>query len=105
MDVSHRGGPAGFVGATTRAGATVLTVPDYDGNYFFNTLGNLELNPRAGVLFVDFVRGTMLLLTVSARVLWEREQGGDREERAVELTVRRGVRLDAALPLTFTEAR
>jgi predicted pyridoxine 5'-phosphate oxidase superfamily flavin-nucleotide-binding protein len=103
VDVSHRGGPKGFVRATMLDGATVLTVPDYDGNYFFNTLGNLELHPYAGLLFVDFEHGTMLHLTTSARVLFERAQGGENEARAMELTVRRGVLLEGALPLKFRE--
>jgi uncharacterized protein len=67
-DVSHRGGPQGFV----RVGAEgELTVPDYIGNFFFNTLGNLQVNPRAGLAFPDFVTGSLLLLSARARVTWE----------------------------------
>jgi hypothetical protein len=63
VDVSHRGGPAGFV--EVAADGSALTVPDYVGNFFFNTLGNLQLNPRCGLVFVDFEgRG---LLQVAAR--------------------------------------
>lgn len=59
VDVSHRGGAPGFV----RIGADgSLTVPDYGGNLFFNTLGNFLLNPRAGLLFVDLHSGTTLQL-------------------------------------------
>lgn len=66
VDVSHRGGKAGFV----RIGDDdVLTIPDFSGNLFFNTLGNLMLNPRAGLLFVDFATGDMLQLTGSAEVV------------------------------------
>jgi predicted pyridoxine 5'-phosphate oxidase superfamily flavin-nucleotide-binding protein len=35
----------------------VLTVPDFNGNRFFNTLGNLAVHPRAGLLFIDFDNG------------------------------------------------
>jgi predicted pyridoxine 5'-phosphate oxidase superfamily flavin-nucleotide-binding protein len=46
VDVSHRGGKPGFV----RVGDDdFLTVPDYAGNQFFNTIGNLLANPRAGL--------------------------------------------------------
>ncbi|MBU6418945.1 MAG: pyridoxamine 5'-phosphate oxidase family protein [Proteobacteria bacterium] len=58
-DVSHRGGVPGFV---ELAGDT-LVIPDYLGNLFFNTLGNLLLNPRAGLLFPDFETGDLLQLS------------------------------------------
>ena len=41
----------------------VLTIPDYSGNRFFNTLGNLAANPKAGLVFVDFATGTLLQMT------------------------------------------
>jgi ferredoxin-NADP reductase/predicted pyridoxine 5'-phosphate oxidase superfamily flavin-nucleotide-binding protein len=60
VDVSHRGGKPGFV----RIGeAGVLTVPDFAGNLFFNTLGNFSVNPRAGLVFVDFASGDLLQIT------------------------------------------
>lgn len=58
VDVSHRGGRAGFV----KVEGNRLTIPDYAGNLFFNTLGNLQTNPIAGLLFVDFATGDMLQL-------------------------------------------
>ncbi|WP_043615237.1 pyridoxamine 5'-phosphate oxidase family protein [Ensifer sp. ZNC0028] len=66
VDVSHRGGKAGFVQIGTDG---VLTIPDFSGNLFFNTLGNFMLNPRAGLLFVDFATGDMLQMTGSAEVI------------------------------------
>jgi uncharacterized protein len=60
VDVSHRGGPAGFVRASQNG---TLTVPDYEGNRFFNTLGNFTLNPVAGLAFADFEQGTLLQLS------------------------------------------
>ena len=66
VDVSHRGGRPGFV----RIGADgVLTIPDFSGNRFFNTLGNLIANPKAGLLFVDFETGDLLQLTGDVEVL------------------------------------
>lgn len=70
VDVSHRGGQPGFVRAADGAGQTVLTVPDFAGNGFFNTFGNLTQEPRAGLLFVDFARGHLLQLSVRGTVLW-----------------------------------
>lgn len=67
VDVSHRGGPAGFVHI---AGDT-LTVPDLAGNNYFNTLGNLLLAPRAGLLFIDFARGDLAWLAADAEIVHE----------------------------------
>ncbi|MGE8358873.1 pyridoxamine 5'-phosphate oxidase family protein [Pseudomonas sp.] len=56
VDVSHRGGRPGFI----KVEGNRLTIPDYAGNLHFNTLGNLQLKPQAGLLFVDFTTGDML---------------------------------------------
>lgn len=65
VDVSHRGGQAGFV----RVEGDLLTIPDFAGNLFFNTLGNLRVNPKAGLVFIDFVSGELLHITGHAHVL------------------------------------
>ncbi|WP_277372525.1 pyridoxamine 5'-phosphate oxidase family protein [Pseudomonas sp. AA-38] len=65
VDVSHRGGRAGFV----RVQGKRLTIPDYAGNLHFNTLGNLSVNPRAGLLFVDFATGDVLQLAGRAEII------------------------------------
>jgi len=65
VDVSHRGGPSGFV----RIDGESLIIPDYAGNQFFNTLGNIAVNPRAGLTFVDFETGGLLQLTGDAVVI------------------------------------
>lgn len=62
VDVSHRGGPAGFVHVAETAEGSVLTVPDYVGNFLFNTLGNILRQPRVGLLFMDVARGDVLWL-------------------------------------------
>jgi predicted pyridoxine 5'-phosphate oxidase superfamily flavin-nucleotide-binding protein len=71
LDVSHRGGLPGFVRAQSLGGGTRLTLPDYYGNFMFNTFGNLEVNPRAGLLALDFESGALLSLSGSAHVIWE----------------------------------
>ncbi len=100
VDVSHRGGPAGFV----RIGADgALTVPDFAGNRFFNTLGNLMLNRRAGLLFIDFDTGDLLHLAVSGTVVWDGPEVAAIEgaERLMQLRVERAVRRPGALPLRW----
>ncbi|HEY0574603.1 MAG TPA: pyridoxamine 5'-phosphate oxidase family protein [Pseudonocardia sp.] len=66
-DASHRGGDPGFV-RVAQDGA--LTWPDYPGNAMMMTLGNLEQNRAAGLLFVDWFTGTTLQLTGTAHVEW-----------------------------------
>lgn len=63
-DASHRGGPRGFV----RVDGSRIVWPDYSGNNMFNTLGNLTVEPRAALLFVDFASGEALELRGRARV-------------------------------------
>jgi predicted pyridoxine 5'-phosphate oxidase superfamily flavin-nucleotide-binding protein len=68
VDVSHRGGRPGFV-RVEEDGA--LTIPDYFGNFLFNTLGNIERDRRAGLLVVDFASGDLLQLTGQAWIDWD----------------------------------
>lgn len=65
VDVSHRGGGAGFVAID----GDWLVIPDYAGNQFFNTLGNIVANPRAGLAFVDFDNGDLLQMTGEAELM------------------------------------
>ncbi|MCK5478362.1 MAG: pyridoxamine 5'-phosphate oxidase family protein [Methylococcales bacterium] len=67
-DVSHRGGKPGFIRVDD---AQSLTIPDYLGNFHFNTLGNFLENAKAGLLFIDFVHGHMLTLTGTTEILWD----------------------------------
>ena len=66
VDVSHRGGRRGFVRVDADGG---LTVPDFNGNLFFNTLGNFAVNPRAGLLFIDHETGDMLQIAGSVEII------------------------------------
>jgi ferredoxin-NADP reductase/predicted pyridoxine 5'-phosphate oxidase superfamily flavin-nucleotide-binding protein len=67
VDVSHRGGQAGFV----RVDGDVLTVPDFAGNLHFNTLGNFQVNPKAGLLFADFQTGELLHVAGTVTLILE----------------------------------
>jgi len=46
VDVSHRGGRSGFIRVDN---TKTLTIPDFPGNFHFNTLGNFLVNPKAGL--------------------------------------------------------
>jgi predicted pyridoxine 5'-phosphate oxidase superfamily flavin-nucleotide-binding protein len=106
VDVSHRGGQPGFVQVAGEEGRTVLTWPDFMGNFLFNTLGNLVVNPRAGVLFVDFTSGGLLSLTGETEVVWD---GPEVEaikgaERLLRLRVTGGMWIEHAVPLRWAPA-
>ena len=66
LDVSHRGGPPGFIELVS---PTRLRIPDYAGNSLFNTLGNLRLDPRAGLILVNFATGRALSITGRAEIV------------------------------------
>lgn len=66
LDVSHRGGRPGFVRLT---GPGQIMFPDYRGNFAFNTLGNLLVDPRCGLLFVDFSTGATLQIAGRGRIV------------------------------------
>lgn len=95
LDVSHRGGPAGFVQVDAQG---ALLLPDYAGNTFFNTLGNLQLEPRCGLLFVDWASGARLHVAARGDLVW---QG---EARFVRLQLLRAVHVRGGLPLQWREA-
>jgi uncharacterized protein len=103
VDVSHRGGEAGFVGVDA---AGRLLLPDYRGNFFFNTLGNLLLEPRAGLLFVDFDSGDLLQVAAIAEVLHEGPEvdANPEAERVVRLEVTEARRVRGGLSLEWREA-
>lgn len=91
-DASHRGGNPGFVQVL---GPRRLRWPDYYGNGAFMTLGNLESNPAAGLLFPDWDTGDLLLLTGTARTDWA--------DRGVEFHLDEAVHLPGAMPLLWSE--
>src|SRR6185503_4252709 len=101
VDVSHRGGRPGFV----RVGADgVLTIPDFSGNRFFNTLGNLIANPKSGLLFVDFETGDLLHLTGNDEVITESPEiaAVQGAERLWRFAPRRILYRSDALPLRWS---
>ncbi|WP_423595523.1 pyridoxamine 5'-phosphate oxidase family protein [Roseateles sp. MS654] len=100
VDVSHRGGPPGFVRQHRRLdGGLELRIPDYPGNRFFMTLGNLLKHPRAGLLIPDYLHGDLLHLAAEADVVWSDD------ERELRLRVTAALRRPGALAWRWTSAR
>jgi hypothetical protein len=94
------------VKVTTRraGGPSVLVMPDFRGNFLFNTLGNIAAYPRAGLLVLDFDGGDVLQLTGTAAIVWEGAELASfaGAHRLLEVTLESGVRHVDALPLAWS---
>jgi uncharacterized protein len=99
VDLSHRGGRPGFVAV---AGNT-LVIPDFHGNRYFNTFGNLLLDPRVALLFVDWTSGMVLHVFGRAEIMWEANaQAFAGAERLWQVYVTRALRRPSAIPLRWS---
>jgi predicted pyridoxine 5'-phosphate oxidase superfamily flavin-nucleotide-binding protein len=100
VDASHRGGLPGFVRGE---GGRTLIVPDFSGNFYFNTLGNLLLNPRCGLLFIDFATGATLQVAAEAEIVWDGPEVAATAgaQRLVRFHVARWRRAENAVPLRW----
>ncbi|HEX2605334.1 MAG TPA: pyridoxamine 5'-phosphate oxidase family protein [Oxalicibacterium sp.] len=98
-DVSHKGGRPGFI----RIDGDTLTIPDFTGNRYLNTLGNLLLDPRASLLFIDFANGDVLQLRGVTEILWHAEETAQLQgaERLWRFRVETASRIAGALPLRW----
>jgi predicted pyridoxine 5'-phosphate oxidase superfamily flavin-nucleotide-binding protein len=98
-DVSHKGGNPGFVRVVDDKH---LAFPDYNGNSMFNTLGNLTVNPHAGLLFIDFDSGRTLQLSGRASIDWAAARIAKfaGAERVVDFELEKIIDNPAGFPLT-----
>jgi predicted pyridoxine 5'-phosphate oxidase superfamily flavin-nucleotide-binding protein len=69
-DVSYKGGLPGFVRVTDQ---DEIAFPVYDGNGMFKSMGNLLVNPKVGMLFIDFQRPNRMRVQGMASVSSEDE--------------------------------
>jgi uncharacterized protein len=100
LDISHRGGRPGFV----RIEGGRLSVPDFAGNSYFNTFGNLLREPATSLLFIDFAKGDVVQLQGVAEVIWSGAElaGLDGAKRLLKVEVTRAWRRKEALPLRWS---
>ena len=98
-DVSHKGGNPGFVRVVDEK---QIAFPDYNGNSMFNTLGNLTVNPHAGLLFIDFDSGRTLQLSGRASTDWNATRIAKfaGAERVVDFELEQIIDNQAGFPLT-----
>ena len=97
-DASHRGGKPGFVRIDDDR---TLAFPDFAGNLHFNTVGNLMLNPRVGLIFPDFLTGDWVTLTGQAEIIWQGEEVRSFEgaERLFRIRIEQVLYLKQGLPI------
>jgi predicted pyridoxine 5'-phosphate oxidase superfamily flavin-nucleotide-binding protein len=62
---SYKGGDPGFVHVLDER---TLALPNYDGNGMYRTWGNVAVNPRVGLLFIDFEGQKRLRLEGTATI-------------------------------------
>jgi uncharacterized protein len=100
VDASHRGGKPGFV----KIDGNTLYVPDYLGNFMFNTLGNIQVNPKTGLLFIDFESGHLLHLTARAEIIWDESevQKYPGAQRLLVLHIDKAVLVKRRVPLRWS---
>lgn len=102
VDVSHRGGKRGFI--RVDADGSRLTIPDFIGNFLFNTLGNLQLNPKCGLLVIDFQTGGLLHVAARGIVIWDGPEVSAFEgaQRLIQFEVEGWQWVDGVLPLRWS---
>lgn len=97
VDVSHRGGKPGFLHLNPDGS---LSFPDFAGNRFFNTLGNIEQDSRISLLIPDFASGEALVLKGRARVDWNPQRAAliEGAERIVDVVPEQVLHVRDVLP-------
>ncbi|MEM9102651.1 MAG: oxidoreductase [Pseudomonadota bacterium] len=81
MGLNHRGGPPGFVRvyedvktqSTEKMVSTYLVLPDYSGNRFYQSLGNIQKDALVGLVFPNFHNGDILYATGQAKNLFDKD--------------------------------
>jgi len=98
IDASHRGGRPGFLGINDDDS---LSFPDFSGNRFFNTLGNIESDGRVSLFIPDFGNGDAVLMTGRGAIDWNSALVGSFEgaERIVDVVPEEIWHVTSALPV------
>lgn len=71
-DSSHRGGTPGFL--DVQRDGTRVVIPDYSGNDFYNTIGNIIMDSSMGMSIPLYETGGMIQITGTASIVWDGEE-------------------------------
>jgi|GEM_PF-413054 len=115
VGLNHRGGHPGFVrvheqpgnegdGSPAENSTTYLVLPDYSGNRFYQSLGNVQSTRLVGLSFPDFASGDMLWITGDAENLFDEEAAAlmPRTSLVTRIRVTGVVYIKGALDLKLT---
>lgn len=96
LDMSHRGGSAGVLEVR---GDGTLSFPDFPGNRYFNTLGNIRSDGCIGLFVPDFATSEAVFLTGPADIDWmpKRTVAGDLAERRIDVAIEEAWHVQDAL--------
>lgn len=83
-DVSHRGGPRGWIKVTD---SKVIILPDFSGNDMYNTLGNIVMDNRFGLSVPLFETGGMIQMTGRASIDYDQQHINEIYPGALRLVV------------------
>ena len=73
MGFNHRGGSPGFIRYYESDKSGHLVLPDYSGNQFYQSLGNVQSDSTAGLVILDFESGDALHVTGQAINIYNTE--------------------------------
>jgi len=100
VDVNHRGGKPGFI----QVDGDTLTIPDYYGNFMFNTLGNFMMNPRAGLIFHNQQNSSLIQMVGTTEIIWDDDpvlKHFEGAERAWRFTLDHGIERMRSVPMLW----
>lgn len=97
LDASHRGGKPGFL----KIDGNTLTFPDFSGNNFFNTIGNIQSDPRVGLFIPDFNNGDAYFLIGNASIDWSEKKLEEYSgaQRFISIQIERCILSRSGLPI------
>lgn len=70
----------------------------------FMTLGNIEVNPRCGILVLDWTTGSSLQVTGTAELVWNPETFATGAQCSVDFTITEIIECQGAGPLRWGSA-
>jgi ferredoxin-NADP reductase len=98
---NHRGGPPGFIRHYGENHQDYLILPDYSGNQFYQSLGNIETDHKIGLVVPNFHTGDLLFITGQAYNYYNEEanQIMPRTSLITKITVQKVILLKQAMNL------